>query len=144
MLLRYHPWQELNDMQRQLERLFNEKVANGLVERELIKAPAAELRETDEAIYLRLELPGISANDLDIQVTKNSVSIVGERKNSNHSEEEGVTKSEFFYGKFQRVIPLPSHVQNTQVVADYQDGILSLTLPKVQAEQNKVFKVNLG
>lgn len=144
MLLRYHPWQELNDMQRQLERLFTDKIPNELLERELIKSPAAELKETDEAIYLKLELPGMSAKDLDIQVTKNSVSIAGERKNTSHSHEEGVTKSEFFYGKFQRVIPLPSHVQNTQVVADYQDGILSLTLPKVQAEQNKVFKVNLG
>ena len=59
------------------------------------------------------------------------------------TEENGVTKSEFHYGKFQRVIPLPARIQNTQVQAEYKDGILNLTLPKSEEEKNKVVKVNL-
>ena len=60
------------------------------------------------------------------------------------SEEKGITRSEFRYGKFQRVIPLPAHIQNTKVTVDYKDGILKLTLPKSEAERNKVVKINLG
>ncbi len=145
MLVHYNPWQQFNTIQRQLDRLLaDHQTSSELVESELIKTPVAELQETDDAIYLKIELPGMAAKDIDIQVTENAVSVSGERKNTSKIEEKRVTKTEFYYGKFQRVIPLPTKVQNTQVVADYQDGILSLKLPKLQAEQNKVFKVNLA
>ncbi len=53
-------------------------------------------------------------------------------------------RSEFNYGSFRRVIPLPARVQNTNVNAEYKDGVLNLTLPKAEEEKNKVVKVNLG
>ncbi|MFM6157271.1 MAG: Hsp20/alpha crystallin family protein [Cuspidothrix sp.] len=145
MLVRYNPWQEFNHIQRQLDRLFSEhQPSSEMVDSGLVKTPVVELEETDDTIYLKVDLPGMVAKDIDIQVTENAVSVSGERKNTSKTESKGMVKSEFYYGKFQRVIPLPAKVQNTQVAADYQDGILSLTLPKLQAEQNKVFKVNLG
>jgi HSP20 family protein len=145
MLLRYNPWQELNTIQRQLDRLFTDhQTSSDVGESRLVKTPVAELQETDDTIYLKIELPGMAAKDIDIQVTENAVSVSGERQNSSKIQEEAVTKSEFYYGKFQRLIPLPAKVQNTQVVANYQDGILHLTLPKMQSEQHKVFKVNLA
>ncbi len=101
------------------------------------------MEETQEAIHLKLEVPGIEAKDLDISVTQNAVSISGEHKEETKTEENGVTKSEFHYGKFQRVIPLPARIQNTKVKAEYKDGILNLTLPKAEEEKNKVVKVNL-
>ncbi len=112
-------------------------------DRSFVRVPAAEMEETKEAIHLKLEVPGIEAKDLDISVTQNAVSISGERKEETKTEENGVTKSEFHYGKFQRVIPLPARIQNTQVRAEYKDGILNLTLPKAKSEKNKVVKVNL-
>ena len=75
----------------------------------------------------------------DIQVMADRVAIAGERK----SEINEKTRSEFRYGKFQRVIPLPVRIQNTNVTADYKDGILNLTLPKSEEEKNKVVKVSL-
>ncbi len=86
----------------------------------------------------------MSAKDLDIQVTADRVSISGERKEESKSEDKGVTRSEFRYGKFQRVIPLPVRIQNTNVTADYKDGILNLTLPKAEEEKNKVVKILLA
>lgn len=94
-------------------------------------------------IHLKLELPGLEAKDLDIQVTQDAVHISGERKSQTKTENNGTTRSEFYYGKFQRVIPLSAKVQNTNVTADYKDGILNLTLPKTEQEKNKVVKVNL-
>ncbi|MBW4564756.1 MAG: Hsp20/alpha crystallin family protein [Mojavia pulchra JT2-VF2] len=144
MLVRYNPWQEFNTLQRQINRLFEDtKAPSALLNNDLVKVPAAELQETEDALHLRLELPGVEAKDVDVQVTENAVYVSAERKSETKSEENGVIKSEFHYGKFQRVIPLSAQIQNTNVTADYKDGILNLTLPKTQKEKNKVVKINL-
>ncbi|MFB2769279.1 Hsp20/alpha crystallin family protein [Pelatocladus sp. BLCC-F211] len=143
-LIRYNPWQEINSLQRQLNRLFDESFTpSKLLENGSVKVTAAELQETEKAILLKLEVPGIEAKDLDVQVTEEAVYVSGERKSETKTEEKGYTISEFYYGKFQRVIPLPARIQNTNVTAEYKDGILNLTLPKTEAEKNKVVKVNL-
>ncbi|MEM8723380.1 MAG: Hsp20/alpha crystallin family protein [Cyanobacteria bacterium P01_G01_bin.39] len=133
-IIRYSPWSEIDTLQRQFERVFNEASAP------TTKVPAAEIIETDQALILRLELPGIKTTDINIEATARSISVSGERK----SDQEGRTKSEFHYGSFQRVVPLPVRIQNTEVKADYKDGILHLTLPKAQSELNKVVKVSLN
>ncbi|MEH2277530.1 MAG: Hsp20/alpha crystallin family protein [Nostoc sp.] len=144
MLVRYNPWQELNTLERHINGLFGDtRVPSTRVEKGFIRVPAAELHETADAIHLKLELPGLEAKDLDIQVTEDAVHISGERKSQTQTENNGTTKSEFYYGKFQRVIPLSARIQNTNVTADYKDGILNLTLPKSEQEKNKVVKVNL-
>lgn len=144
-LVRYNPWQEVNSLQHQLNRIFDD-VINPEDWGEFgnfVKVPAAELTEADDALHLKLEVPGMEAKDLDIQVTVDRVLISGDRKSETKSEEKGKTRTEFRYGKFSRVIPLPAQVQNTKVTADYKNGILHLTLPKAEAEKNKVVKVNL-
>lgn len=86
----------------------------------------------------------MEAKDLDVQVTADSLSISGERKEEAKTEEKGITRTEFRYGQFRRVIPLSSRIQNDKVQAEYKDGILSLTLPKAEEEKTKVVKVNIG
>jgi HSP20 family protein len=143
-LVRWNPWSEFNTIQRQINRLFDEEtLPSAFFDRGFSKVPAAELKETEDTIHLKLELPGIQAQDLDLQVTENAVYLSGERKSETKSEDKGVIKSEFQYGKFQRVIPLSARIENTNVTADYKDGILNLTLPKAQEEKNKVVRVNL-
>ncbi len=144
-LVRYNPWREMSSLQRQLNRLFDDALvpANWDDFNNLAKIPAAELTETEDAVHLKLEVPGMEAKDLDIQVMADRVSIAGERKSETKTEDKGVTRSEFSYGKFSRVIPLPIKIQNTNVTAEYKDGILNLTLPKAEEERNKVVKVNL-
>lgn len=142
MLSRWNPRQEFNALSNQLNRLFDETLAPTTWEG-LTRFLAAELTEADDAIHLKLEVPGLDAKDIDIQVTENAVSISGERQSESKTEEKGYTRSEFHYGKFQRVIPLPTHIQNTKVSAEYKDGILNLTLPKKEEAKNTVFKVNL-
>ncbi|MBW4454042.1 Hsp20/alpha crystallin family protein [Nostoc sp. XA013] len=143
-LVRWNPWREIDTLQRQLNNLFEDsKVTSEFLGRGLTKVPAVEIQETENAIHLKLELPGIEAKDLDVQVTENAVYLSGERKSETKTEDKGVTRSEFHYGKFQRVIPLSARIQNTNVTADYKDGILNLTLPKTEQEKNKVVKVNL-
>jgi HSP20 family protein len=144
-LVRYNPWPEMNSLQRQLNRLFDEALTPTNWEDfgNLSKIPAAELTETDDALHLKLEVPGMDAKDLDIQVMVDRVAIAGERKSETNTSENGKTRSEFRYGKFQRVIPLPVRIENTNVTADYKDGILHLNLPLSSEEKNKVVKVSL-
>ncbi|MBD2480482.1 Hsp20/alpha crystallin family protein [Planktothrix sp. FACHB-1365] len=142
-LVRWQPFQEIDSLQREMNRLFD-SLALPTEKMGMSIFPPAELHETPDAVILKLEVPGIDSKDLDIQVSADAVAITGERKSQIQTEEKGVTRSEFHYGKFHRVIPLPTRIQNTQVQADYQDGILSLTLPKAEEEKNKVVKVTLN
>jgi HSP20 family protein len=148
-IVHWAPLREIENLQQEMNQLFDalsptlsKRTNGGLNGASFV--PAAELRETPEAIYLRVELPGMDAKALDVQVTAEAVSVSGTRKAETRSESDGVVRSEFRYGSFQRVIPLPAQVQNDKVEADYANGILSLTLPKVDAERHKVVKVNLG
>ena len=152
-IVRYNPWQEMNSLQRQLNRMFDDALTPASFAEfgNFSKVPAAELTETKEALMLKLEVPGMQPADLNIEATAKSISISGERKSEVESEAEGKTRlcgavsfrTEFRYGSFQRVIPLPAKIKNTEVKAEYKDGILHLTLPKAEEEKNKVVKVNL-
>ncbi|PMB02632.1 molecular chaperone [Fischerella thermalis CCMEE 5273] len=142
-LIRWQPFQEIENLQQDMNRLFDrlmtrdgERIGTNFI-------PAAEMQETSDAIHLKLEIPGMDAKDIDVQVSAEAVSISGERKEETKTEEKGMTRTEFRYGKFQRVIPLPARIENTNVKAEYKNGILQLTLPKAEEEKNKVVKVNI-
>jgi len=140
----WEPFREIERMQRQINRLMGRISPEGDGEGfGLGFAPSAELEETENAILLRLEVPGMEAKDLDVQVAEDRVAIRGERKSETRTEEKGTTRSEFRYGKFERIIPLPAHVQPGGVKAEYTNGILSINLPKAEEEKRKVVKVNL-
>lgn len=106
--------------------------------------PAIELEDNADALVLRAKLPGINASDLDIEVTRSAVAIAGEYRNQKPSEDRRYYRSEFRYGKFRRIVPLPTQIENDQVDADLKDGILTLRLPKTEAERQRVVKVNLS
>lgn len=145
-LVRWSPFREIDTLQREMNQLFDAiTFDHGRTSSTSVAfVPPAEIHETPEAIHLRIEIPGMEAKDLDVQVTAEVVTITGERKSETKTEENGTFRSEFRYGSFRRVIPLPNRVQNDKVEAHYKDGILTLTMPKVEAEKNKVVKVNLG
>ena len=146
--MRWEPFREVDALQREMNRLFDAlapgTVPNGGDRVGVAHVPAAEMTETGDAIHLRVEVPGLASEDINIEVTANSVSINGDRKTETKTEEGGVTRTEFRYGKFHRVINLPVRIENTNVTAEYKNGILNLTLPKAEAEKQKVVKVNLG
>jgi len=77
-------------------------------------------------------------------IKQRPISISGERRYESTEEKPGYVRSEFRYGKFHRVLSLPAHIQNDSVQAEYKDGILMLTLPKVAEARNKVVKINLA
>ena len=146
-LIRWEPFREVESLQKEMNRLLDRIVPTDVGNGEkmgLSFIPAAEMTETPEAVQLKLEIPGMEAKDLNVEVTADSLTINGERKSEIKTEEEGFTRTEFRYGKFHRVIPLPVRVDNNNVTAEYKDGILNLTLPKAEEEKNKVVKVSIS
>ena len=131
----YSPFLEINSVQRQIDQLFQEVLPTT----SLVSRPPVEISVNEDSVELKIELPGVDIKDIDVEVSKQMVAINGQRECAAE-----VKNSEFYYGKFSRLITLPVEVQNSQVAANYQDGILYLTLPKAAAEKNKVVKVNLG
>jgi HSP20 family protein len=142
MLVRYwQPLREMETVRRQFDQLFDELTQP--TPQQPAWRPAIEMKDSDSAIVIRAQLPGIDAKDLDVEVTREAVTIAGEHRHEHKSEDNGFFKSEFRYGKFRRVVGLPVAVQNDKVEAEYKDGVLTLTLPKLEELRNKAVKVNL-
>ncbi|OUL18601.1 molecular chaperone [Nostoc sp. RF31YmG] len=143
VLVRWQPFSEMENLRRQMDRMFDEL---GGVNSQVTKTwtPAIELQDTNESLILRAEIPGIEGKDLDVHVTREAVSIAGETRLQRNTDERGYFRSEFRYGKFQRVITLPVPIQNDRVQAEFKNGILTLTLPKVEEVKQKVVKINLA
>ncbi len=152
-IVHWVPLQEIEMLQRDMDQLFdvlsprmNSRVSAhsyGVPEGGSF-VPAVEMYETSDAIHVNVELPGLDAKDLDIQVMAEAVLVKGDRKLVRSAEQDHAIRSEFRYGSFQRLIPLSARIQNNNVEAAYKDGILRLRLPKVDSEKNKVVKINLG
>ncbi len=143
-LIRWQPFQEMETIRHQMDKMFDEIAG---LNREMTTktwSPAVELEDTNDNLILRAEVPGLEGKDLDIQVAREAVSIAGETRYENKSEERGYLRSEFRYGKFQRTIPLPTAIKNDQVKAEFKNGILILTMPKAEEAKNKVVKINLA
>ncbi|NEP45014.1 MAG: Hsp20/alpha crystallin family protein, partial [Okeania sp. SIO2H7] len=99
-LVRWQPFREIESLQNEMNRLFESVLPTAKFNYEMgtTFAPAAEIQETPEAVILKLEVPGLEAKDLDVEVTAEAVSIKGERREETKTEEKGVTRSEFRYG----------------------------------------------
>jgi HSP20 family protein len=149
-LIHWQPLKELNTLQHRMNRLFDEFMHGSETSLQhmpstwdTVWTPAIELKETDTEIVLKAQVPGVDAKDLDVQVSENAVSIAGVHQEEQRTEEEGMVRSEFYYGQFQRVVPLPTSVQYEKVKAEFKDGIITLTLPKEESARGRVVKVNL-
>lgn len=95
-----------------------------------IKVPPADVKETDDAIIVTLDLPGIDKNDIDISVLDNELHVVAERNAEREETEKSYHKRERAYNRFERWIPLPVAVKAEEATAKVDNGVLTITLPK--------------
>ncbi|MEO1622302.1 MAG: Hsp20/alpha crystallin family protein, partial [Cyanobacteria bacterium J06632_3] len=106
--------------------------------------PAATLVESEDALTLHVQLPGVNVDDIDIQANREVVAISGTRKVPELAEGTQVRRNEFRYGAFRRVVSLPVGIEPKSVTADYEAGVLVLNLPKAEDVRNRVVKVNVA
>ena len=138
----WEPFSEIETLRKELDKLFAQFTPSLQGDRESFTfMPSAEMDETDTEIHLKFEVPGMTADDLNIEVTDTAVIVKGERKSESKSEDDNVTRSEFHYGKFERVVPLSSHIVKDDVSAEYSNGILRLVLPKSEDSATRTVKI---
>ncbi|MBF2079031.1 MAG: Hsp20/alpha crystallin family protein [Synechococcales cyanobacterium T60_A2020_003] len=141
----WEPFRGIENLRREMNRLFDRLVPidNG-GERSLSFMPSMEMEETDDTLYLKIEVPGMESKDLTVEATTDSIVVKGERKSESKTEDKGIVRSEMHYGSFERRIPLSSAVQVDQIQGECKNGILTLTLPKTNAEPSQPTKVKLS
>ncbi len=106
------------------------------------KFPKVDVIERDEEIVVRAECPGVNKEDIDVSVTDNSVTIKGTTKKE-HKEEKGeYFRSEIMQGSFARTVSLPNTVDTDHVRASFEDGILELTMPKIERARRRTIKID--
>ena len=105
--------------------------------------PSIEVADEGDALLIRVEVPGVDPNDLDVELTPQHLTVRGEIRQSTQSGDQGVYHSERRYGRFQRTIPLPSAVDPDSAEATYRHGLLEVRLPHGGSGRKKL-KVQTG
>jgi HSP20 family protein len=106
-------------------------------------APSVDVAETDEEIVVTAELPGIKQEEVDISIADNVLTLKGEKKEEKEVKEKNYHRIERSYGSFQRSISLPTGVDAGKAKATYKDGILCVTVPKVEEAKPKQIKIDV-
>lgn len=115
----------------------------GFFQRDLEEAwtPPLEISEQENEIVVRAELPGVHANDIELSVENNNLTISGKKTEEHATEQEGYYHSERRYGMFRRSIPLPSSVDAEGIHASSKDGVLTITMPKAETAKPKRIQI---
>lgn len=107
-------------------------------------APALDASQDKDNVYVKVELPGLKKEEIEISLHEGTLSISGERKVENESGEGETFRSERTFGRFQRSLTLPTAVDSANVKAQYKDGILTVTLPKAEEAKPRQIEVNVS
>lgn len=110
--------------------------------RELI-APAVDIYEEKDDIVVKAELPGMTKEDIEVDISDSHLTLKGEKKKEEKIEEEGYFACERSYGAFHRSVELPKDVQADKVKASFKNGILEIKLPKTEEAKTKEIKVKI-
>ncbi len=139
------PFRGAATLQEQINRVFGDAVGRAGEESNLTPwAPPVDIYETEHELVVKADLPDVNPQDLDIRVENNILTIRGERKFENKVNEENYLRVERSYGSFSRSFQLANSVNSEAIKADYQNGVLTLSIPKREEAKPKQIKVSVG
>lgn len=141
MISRWDPFRDMTVLQDRINRLFNESAGRTENASSRTWSPVVDIIETESDLVVRAELPGMNRDDIDIEVTGESLNIKGERKFDEESKENYI-RVERPYGPFQRSFSIGVPVQPDKVKASYRDGLLEVIIPKAEEVKPKKITVN--
>ena len=139
-LMRWDPFSDLEPFRQDFSRLFD-RYSSLFGPRGW--QPALDLVENDDGFVLKIEIPGMNPEDVDVTVAENSVAISGSVKQEDEHNNEGYLRSERRYGKFTRNISLPVDVVPDKATATFKNGLLTIMMPKDAKSQTKGVKVKI-
>ena len=139
-LIRWDPFREIADMRRDWDRMFDGSFFRPLTQNGWY-APRMDVYETADEVVVEAAMPGIKAEDVDIQVTGDTLLIKAERKEEQERKEATYHMREQRYHSYARSIMLPAAVKADKAAAEVKDGVLHLTLPKAEEAKTKTITV---
>lgn len=143
-IARWEPFRGVTTLQDQINRLFNDAFDRTGDESNLSAwAPAVDIYETEHELVVKADLPDIDPKDLDIRVENNILTIRGERRFEKKVNEESYLRVERSFGSFARSFTLSNTVNSDAIKAEYQNGVLTLSIPKREEAKPKQIKVNV-
>lgn len=139
-LVRWEPFRNAASLQERINRMFDEAFnkARDMEENAMgTWRPSVDIFETEHAIILEAELPGVIREDINVEVENNVLTLKGERKDIREVEEDCYYRRERIVGRFHRAFTLPMDINHDQIKANFQNGILRLEVPKPEEKKPK-------
>jgi len=134
-LINYH-----NEIDHLLNSVYGTEAGN---KTECTICPKVDIEELEKSYSLHIELPGVSKKDVNINVKENILTIEGEKKSEKDSKSDKYHRNERVFGKFHRTFRLPDRVDRDQINAEFSDGVLSITIPKLEEALPKQIEVKI-
>ena len=140
-LTRWEPAREMMTLREAMDRLFDDAFTRPLSIRDGLSAPAIDMYQTDDEIVVRASLPGFNADDVQINITGDVLTLRGEMKHDDEKKEKAWHLREQRWGSFERSVALPTNVVADRASADFENGILTITLPKAEEAKPRTISV---
>lgn len=147
-IVRWDPFRDVMTLQERMNRLFDQTLSRTRTDDDegltaSMWSPAVDIFETSDSIVMKAELPGVSRDNIDIQVQDNTLMLKGERKFEREVKEENYLRIERSYGAFQRAFNLPTVVRQDKIKAVFKDGVLEVTMPKADEAKPTQVKIDV-
>ncbi|MBK8900334.1 MAG: Hsp20/alpha crystallin family protein [Anaerolineaceae bacterium] len=145
-MIRWNPFGEMARMRNEIDRLFEDafNAPAGKWDRSTVWGFPLDVTENDETFTVKAAVPGMNPDDLDITISDSVLTIKGETRSEESREDERVHLRERRFGSFMRSISLPTPVESDNVDATYENGVLTLNIPKAEAVKPKRISVKAG
>jgi len=135
-LVRWDPFREMSAMRRVMDRLFDES-STPTIWRARVRPIPVDLYETDDSVVAKAALPGVNPEEVEVSVNDDLLTIKGETKHEEKEEREYFLRRELSYGAFGRTLPLPASVDAEKATAEYEGGVLTITLPRLRERRGR-------
>jgi HSP20 family protein len=138
-LVKWEPFRDLMAMQDRMTRLIDETLSRVMKEEvgKGVWSPPVDILERGDEVVLKMDLPGVSQDEIEVKVEENILIVQGERRFTKEVLDESYIQIERPYGTFRRTFNLPRMIEHERIKASYKDGVLRVVLPKRQEAQLK-------
>ena len=138
-LMVWNPFAEIERIRREFDRLLEELVPRE--EGERVFAPVVDVYETDQELVVKAELPGVKKENVEVSIRDNALYIRGEKKEDREEKTKAYHRVERVYGRFERVLPLPTDVKVESAKAEFKDGVLEIRIPKAEGAKERKIEI---
>ena len=143
-MIRFRPTRDMMTLQQEMNRLFNETLQREETQEQQVQwAPRVDVAESQNDIVVQVEVPGMRREEINLTIEDNVLTLSGEKKQE-ALEGYRYHRAERTQGRFRRTFSLPASIDTAKVKAVYKDGLLAITLPKVEAHRPKEITVSVG